>query len=478
MAVDPEAFHGWDAKTQATAAKRLKDLVDNPPRIWYCNVGRTCDGLPHEGVPYNHARGDQWPPVGVDWFVWAMLSGRGAGKTRSGTEYARKMRKHVSRIAAIAQTTRDMRAVMVEGDSGLIRVCEAAKVEYDWKPTNREFTFLDTGCKVQFYTGEEPDSLRGPQHGLAWLDEPAHMPLIEEVWSNLVLGLRLGKRPRVLVTTTPLPIPWVKRTIALPTTRVVRVSTYANLANLAPTYREQVISQYEGTRLGRQELHGEVIDDVEGALWNGDLIEGTIIEGDFLRVMPENPRDWPWESIVVSIDPAGTSTKRSDETGIIVVGLLDNVFYVLEDLSGRHSPDVWAKIALKAYRNWKADRIVAEKNYGGDMVAHTLRNQDQNAPLTLVNSRRGKELRAEPVVALYEQRRVRHMRGLNDLETQQVEWVPSRGSSPDRVDALVHGITHLSSRTGRASIETAADMPLMIRQPWAVPKVGALPWQP
>lgn len=477
--VDNEAYNSWDAKTQALAAKRLKDLVENPPRIWYCHRGRACDGMPHEGVPYNHARGDQWPPPGTDWFVWAMLSGRGAGKTRSGTEWTRKMSRHVPRIAAIAQTTRDMRAVMVEGDSGLIRVCEAAKVEYDWKPTNREFTFLDTGCKVQFYTGEEPDSLRGPQHGLAWLDEPAHMPLIEEVWSNLTLGLRLGKRPRVLVTTTPLPIPWLKRTVLLPTTRVVRVSTYANLSNLAPTYRDQVISMYEGTRLGRQELHGEVIDDVEGALWNGELIDGTIIEPDFLATMPDNPRDWPWESIVVAVDPAGTSTKRSDETGIVVVGLLGGVFYVLEDLSGRHTPDAWAKLALKAYKHWKADRIVAEKNYGGDMVAHTLRNQSENAPITLVNSRRGKELRAEPVVALYEQRRVRHWRGLTDLETQQVEWVPSRGSSPDRVDALVHGITHLSARTGRASIETAINLPPMIRQPWALPpgasRIGALP---
>lgn len=451
------AMKDWREEDRIAAMSRLKEMVEDPPKVFYCKRGRVCDGKPHGPYTYNHARGDQWPPLG-DWFVWAMISGRGAGKTRSGTEWLRKKSRKVPRMAAIAQTTRDMRAVMVEGESGLIRVCENAKIGYEWKPTNREFTF-DNGAKVYFYTGEEPDSLRGPQHGLAWLDEPAHMPLIEDVWNNLLMGLRLGEDPRVLVTTTPLPTPWMKTLVKLKTTSVVRVSTYANLDNLAPTYRDQIISQYEGTRLGLQELHGEIIEDVEGALWNGDLIDLAHSLPNGLKY-EEIAKRAPFQRIVVGVDPAGTATKRSDETGIIVVGVLDGTFYVLDDLSGRYTPDVWAKEVVRAFNKWSADRVVAEKNYGGDMVEANLRNQSQNLPITIVNSRRGKEIRAEPIVGLYEQGRVKHVKQFAELETQMLEWVPGRGSSPDRVDALVHAVTNLSGRGGPATAAAPVNMPI------------------
>lgn len=463
MTFDPEEYKQWDQKTRDRAFAALKERIDNPARAWYCKRGRSCNGKPHGEYNYPHARGDQWPPVNDGWFVWAILSGRGSGKTRGGSEWVRKNSDRVGRIAAIAQTTRDVRAVMVEGDSGLIKVCESAKVDYLWEPSKREFTFTRTGSKVHFYTGEEPDSLRGPQHGLAWLDEPAHMPAINEVWSNLLLGLRLGDDPKVLVTTTPLPTEWLKTLVKLPTTRLVRVSTYANLDNLAATYREQVINQFEGTRRGRQELHGEIIEDVEGALWNSEMLELTrkYPEGieRALIALPD-ARSIPFERIVVAVDPAGTHNERSDETGIVVVGQLDGIFYVLADYSGTYSPDQWAKKVIHAYNHWSADRVVVEKNYGGDMVESNLRNQEESLPITLVNSRRGKAIRAEPVVGLYEQGRVKHIGNFETMETQMVEWVPGRGQSPDRIDALVHGVTHLSGRGRAADIASTVGRPI------------------
>jgi phage terminase large subunit-like protein len=345
---------------------------------------------------------------------------------------------------------------MVEGESGLIAVCEMAGLDYIWEPSKREFTFQNGG-KVYFYTAEEPDSLRGPQHHLAWLDEPAHMPLIQEVWDNLLLGLRLGSRPCVLITSTPTPIKWVKETMKKDDTVVVRVSTYANIDNLAPTFRKTVIERYEGTRLGRQELHGEVIEDVEGALWDADMIlaANDLDMDDFEGVPYNSYLGIAFERIVVAVDPAGTSTKRSDETGIVVVARWKKMFFVLEDLSGKYTPDGWAKKVIFAYEKWGADRVVAEKNYGGDMVKTNMLNQDENLPITLVTSRRGKEIRAEPIVGLYEQGRVKHIGDLSLLETEQLEWVPGVGDSPNRIDAEVHGITNLMKTSGKGEVSSS-----------------------
>lgn len=427
-------------------AALLADQMENPKRIFFCQRGRTCDGKPHDGVPYNHARPDQWMPLG-NWVIWAILSGRGSGKTRTGSETLKALRKHVKRMAGVGRRLSDVRVTMVEGDSGLIKACEASKIDYEWMPSKKEFTFLDTGAKVYFYSAEEPDSLRGPQHGFAWLDEPAHMPLIEDVWSNLMFGLRLPPRPRVLLTSTPLPTKWLKAILARADVHLTRVSTYANLDNLAKTFADEIISQYAGTRLGRQELEGELLEDVEGALWNHEVMEKTMWTAD--------PTDQDYLRVVVGVDPAGTKNKRSDETGIVVLAKMDGLYYVLDDLTGRYSPDQWAKKTIHAYNKWHADRVIVEKNYGGDMVGSNLRNQDEILPIKMVTSRRGKELRAEPIVGLYEQGKFRHARGLELLEEEMTSWVPGIGDSPNRVDALVHAATELSRGSRPAEMAVA-----------------------
>jgi phage terminase large subunit-like protein len=453
---DPKEWQNWDEKSKQ---KLLSELANAGKKkyVWYCRRGRSCDGQPHDEYDYGHARGDQWPPPGMDWLVWLLRGGRGSGKTRSGSEWTRKMSGSIQRGTIIGPTLPHVRDVMVEGDSGLLYAFDRAKINALWEPSKRRIT-IDCTCRkkehhgdehyIQAFTGEEPERLRGPQHGYVWLDEPAHFALIEAVWDNMMFGLRLGKRPVVLCSTTPLPTKWMKDLIKEPDTVSVTVSTYANLANLAPTVKKTILSKYEGTRLGRQELYGEILEDIEGALWQRELI-----------VLAETPLDHTeFDRIVVAIDPAGTSNKKRDETGIIVIGKRGDKFYVLADYSGHYTPNGWAEAAWKAYDTFDADKIVAEKNYGGEMVLSTLRNfrESQRGSVdsepALVHSRRGKVLRAEPVVSLYEQGRVIHNRELEDLETQMCEWVPDKDDSPDRVDALVHGITELSGIAMEAQI--------------------------
>lgn len=451
---DPKEWEQWDDASK----KRVLALLENAQRerkIWYCSRGRECGGKPHEGVPYNHARPDQWPPRGVDWFTWLVMSGRGAGKTRTGSEWVRKITSKVDRIALIGRRSADVRGTMIEGKSGLIRICEAAGVDYEYFPSRKEFRFAN-GAKALGYSGEEPDTLRGPEHGAGWLDEPAHMPLIADVWDNLLMGMRIDGMPggaKVLCTSTPLPLKWLKNLRDEESTRVVRVSTTANIDNLDPQFRRNVIEKYAGTRRGRQELDGEILEDVEGALWTLTMIEQY-------RRLDLTYEDM--ERVIVSIDPSGTSSKKRDETGIVVVGKLGNEFYVLEDLSGHYTPEGWAAVAWKAYDDFGADKIIAEKNYGGEMVSATIRNhRPDGPPAKLVNSRRGKALRAEPIAGLYEQGRVHHTKIFTSrvkeevgLEEQMTEWVPGVGDSPDRVDALVHGLTELSVGGGPAAIAT------------------------
>lgn len=450
---DPEEFKNWSPAAQQQALEMLKKRQE-PPKVWFCTNGRTCDGRPHKGANYPHARADQWPPEGVSWFVWALLSGRGTGKTRSGAEWLRKMSKHVPRMAMIGRRGTDVRATMVEGPSGLIYVCERAGISYEWQPSKREFTF-GNGAKAYGYSGEEPDSLRGPQHGIAWLDEPAHMPFIEAVWDNLLLGLRLDipGGSKVLVTSTPLPLKWLKDLVAEPKTRTIRVSTYKNLENLDPNFRDNILSKYEGTRMGRQELHGEILQDVEGALWTWDLIEEAKVDPkdliEFSRTM---------DRIVIGVDPAGTSRRKSDETGIVVVGKKDGHLYILADGSGHYTPERWARRACDLYDLYQADAIVVENNYGGEMVRSTLDNISKYPRVKDVNSTRGKLIRAEPVFAQYEQRKVHHVQHLTDLETQLTEWIPGQGSSPDRLDALVHACTELSEHSRPAILTTASGL--------------------
>jgi phage terminase large subunit-like protein len=462
---DPREWESWDQKSKDKLLHALQ-MAEKKKKVWYCDRGRKCDGEPHGAFDYGHARGDQWPPPGDDWLVWLLKGGRGSGKTRAGAEWTRKMSESIQRVSIIGPTLPHVRDVMVEGDSGLLAVFEYAKTEALWEPSKRRIT-IPCKCKpgkkthtgdehyITAFTGVEPERLRGPQHGAVWLDEPAHFALIEAVWDNMMFGLRLGQRPVVLCSTTPLPTKWMKALIAEPDTRAVTVSTYANLRNLAPTVRKTILSKYEGTRLGRQELYGEVLEDIEGALWTWDLIEAyrslpdTDEEsGDLVRSIRVEDMD----RIVVAIDPAGTSSKRRDETGIVVVGKKGTQFYVLADRSGHYTPEGWAREAWKAFDEFNADKVIAEKNYGGEMVSSTLRNSRPNGPVDLVTSRRGKVLRAEPVVALYEQGRVHHFEVFGELETQMCEWVPDKDDSPDRVDALVHGITSLSVGSGPSSV--------------------------
>lgn len=447
----------WSPEARERVLEAVKDILEGRRRAWYCTrrpqwVGEDyvggCDGKPHEGYPYPHARGDQWPPPGTSWLVWFLSGGRGSGKTRTGAEYTRRMSEKVSRMALIAPTGADVRDTMIEGESGLQYVCMLAGQQIKYEPSKRRITFAN-GCIATTFSAEEPDRLRGPQHGYAWLDEPAHMPLIEDVWDNLMFGLRLGQRPHVTLTTTPLPTKWVKERQKEHTTRLVRVSTYANISNLAPSYREMIVKRYEGTRKGKQELEGMILQDVEGALWNADILN---------REMDVDPSTM--DRIVIALDPAGTSGKRSDETGIVVAGIRGQIGYVFEDASGKYSPIGWAERALKLYEKYNANAIIAEVNFGSDMVRTVIERSVPKSmlPPRIIETRamKSKKLRADPVVALYEQQRVMHSGLLADLEDEMLTWVPGQGESPNRVDALVWAITELMKPGGEMTFANPA----------------------
>ena len=450
-----EEWRNWDQKSKDKLLAMVS-LAQRERRVWYCTKGRSCDGMPHGEYEYRHARGDQWPPEDPNWLVWLQKGGRGSGKTRCGSEWIRTLSRDIAYTSIIGPTLPHVRDIMVEGESGLLAAFDNAKISALWEPSKRRITLPGKGRykehRIQAFTGEEPDRLRGPNHGAVWLDEPAHMPMIESVWDMMMMGLRFGKRPLVLCTTTPLPTKWLKDLLATETTRAVTVSTYANIDNLAPTFRNVVLSKYEGTRLGLQELYGEVLEDIEGALWTWEMIENN------RPIAHIDHKDM--DRVVVAIDPAGTSSKKRDETGIVVIGVMGDNFYVLADHSGHYTPDGWASEAWRAYDLYQADLIIAEKNYGGEMVLSTLRNVRKDGKVDLVHSRRGKVLRAEPIVGLYEQERVHHVRAFVELEQQMTEWVPDMHDSPDRVDALVHGITALNTKLGPAQIAVPSGVPL------------------
>lgn len=371
---------------------------------------------------------------GGNWRVWLILAGRGFGKTRTGAEFIREqvVAGTARHIALVGATAGDARDTMIEGESGLLKVFPPDQ-RPRYEPSKRRITFFN-GATASTYSADEPDRLRGPNHELAWADELAAWRY-SDAWDQLMLGLRIGDNPRVVVTTTPRPVDVVRRLIATQdgTVVITRGSTYENTANLAPAFIEEMKRRYDGTTLGRQELHAEVLDDLEGSLWQrADIDKARAIK------TPEMKR------VVVAIDPATTSRTSSNETGIIVVGLgIDGRGYVLEDVSLRGTPDEWGRAAITAYHRHKADRIVAESNQGGDMVRHTLFTVDRNVPIKLVHASRGKRTRAEPIAALYEQGRVSHAGSLTTLEDQLCGWVPDISDSPDRLDALVWGLTEL-----------------------------------
>jgi len=336
---------------------------------------------------------------------------------------------------------------MVEGESGMLAI-SPPWFRPKYEPSKRRLTWPN-GAIATTFSADEPNALRGPQYDGAWTDELAAWRFDEDAWDNLQFGLRLGKNPRVIVTTTPRPTPLVRKLIADPRSQVVRGSTYDNAGNLAPRFLRKLLDRYEGSRLGRQEIHAELLDDTPGALWTRDQIEGLRLRFskhpvEFLRV-------------VVAVDPATSTNENSNETGIVVCGLgLDGPGYVLEDASGEYTPAEWGAKVLELVRRWQADRAVAEANQGGNLVESNLRvavlkdeagkviAKGEHLPISLVHASKGKRARAEPVSALYEQGRIHHVGAFPELEDQLCGWNATSGEeSPDRLDALVWGFTDL-----------------------------------
>ena len=391
------------------------------------------------------ARPNQLPPEG-DWNTWVVLAGRGFGKTRMGSEWIRKLAHDNPgcRIALVAETAADARDVMIKGDSGLL-ACDPTLTEDSWSPTNRCLTWPN-GSKAFTYNGTTPDQLRGPQHHFAWVDELAKFEYMQDAWDQMMFGLRLGEHPQVLVTTTPRPLPLIKALVNAEDTVVTRGSTLDNAINLADNTVKALYDRYGGTRLGRQELEGEILGDIPGALWRREDIDGSR-----LKELPET-----LDRVIVAVDPATSAEEKSDENGIVVVAMARDEDgyargYVLEDGSLKGTPEQWAKKAVTLYRKWQADKIVAEKNQGGLMVESVIKAQDRSVPVKLVHASRGKAIRAEPISALYEQGRVHHIGRFDSLEDQMCEFSidnvrNSSTGSPDRVDALVWGLTELNEK--------------------------------
>lgn len=388
------------------------------------------------------ARPKQLAPAGA-WKVWLVMAGRGFGKTRIGAEWVRKQawNSPLSRIALVGATAADTRDIMVEGESGILSV-SPPWFRPTYEPSKRRLTWPN-GARATLYSAEEPERLRGPQHTDAWCDE-AGAWFYAEAWDQLQFGLRLGLNPRAVVTTTPRPTRLIKRIAEDSETVVTRGSTFENAANLASTFIREIRKKYEGTRLGRQELFAELLEDTPGALWNL-----SAIEADRVETAPMLQR------VVISLDPSVSSDEDSDECGIIAAGLgEDGHGYVLEDLSAVLSPDAWARLAVRAYDRLMADRIVAEVNNGGDLVEATIRTVSRNVSYRAVHASKAKRARAEPVAALYEQHRVHHVGVHRKLEDQMTTWDSgAAGKSPDRIDALVWAITDLMLAPRRTKVE-------------------------
>ena len=377
------------------------------------------------------ARPKQLPPPG-DWLTWMILTGRGWGKTRAGSEWVNdQAKKGAKHIALIGQTKADVRDTMIElGPASILKVSNP-KFRPEYEPSKRRLTWPN-GCVGTIYSGDEPDQVRGPSHDRTWMDELAKFKYPQQIWDNLMFGLREGEDMRILVTTTPRPIAIIKNLIKDPNTIPVRGSTYENKDNLPKKYFDYVIAPYVGTRLGQQEIEGKILEDNPNALWTRKIIDDNRVSK-----VPELIR------IVVAVDPEATDTETSAETGIIAGGLgTDGHGYVLNDATIKGSPDTWGKAVVAEYYKFGADRIVAEVNNGGDMVKFVIHTIDKDVSYKDVHAAKGKHTRAEPVSALYEQGRIHHVGNFPDLEEQLCEWVPG-DKSPDRLDANVWLMTEL-----------------------------------
>lgn len=404
------------------------------------------------------ARPEQVAPDG-HWSTWLILAGRGWGKTRTGAEALRDaIESGVKRIALVGATAADVRDVMVFGESGLLNVFPPHQ-RPKYEASKRRISF-HTGAVATLYSAEQPDRLRGPQHEWAWCDELAAWSNLDATLYNLRFGLRLGDHPKVIITTTPRPLQVLKEMVeesqSSENVRITRGSTFDNAGNLAPGFIAEVRKAYEGTRLGQQELYGEILGPA-----------GGLFNSEWFRYLPHDSVP-ALQRVFVGVDPA--ITMRNDETGIVVVGRKGDTAYVLEDASGHMSPEQWARKAVEVAKRHNATAIVAETNRGGDLVKTTIRQFDARITVREVRANRGKDTRAEPVAALYEQGRVYHVGKLTKLETQMCEWDPTsqdvmrakkQASSPDRMDALVWAIHECGFHLGVAGKGLAHTGPLL-----------------
>ena len=379
------------------------------------------------------ARPEQLAPDG-DWSIWILLAGRAYGKTIASAQHIREIADsgQVRHIGLVGQTAAAVRDIMILGPSGIMSIVPNYN-RPTYEPSKACITWPN-GVKIQLFSAEEPERLRGPNLGYAWCDELCSWNNLIDVWDMLQMCLRVGKNPRTIISSTPKPSKLLKSLIEREGKDVVitRGSTFDNRANLAPQYFNSVVSRYEGTRKGRQELNAEVLTEIEGALWN-------IAQLDELRrhKAPDMKR------IVVAVDPAVSIGEDSDETGIIVAGLgVDDHGYVLEDASGKYSPAEWARRVVALYQKYHADRVIAEINMSGLLVEQTLRAVSSNVSYRGVHAKRGKMIRAEPVAALYEQSKVHHVGIFEKLEDQLCTYAGG-GDLPDRLDAMVYALTEL-----------------------------------
>lgn len=401
------------------------------------------------------AREEQLPPDDDEWLTWLLLAGRGFGKTRSGAEWIIEQSNTIPRIALIGETAADARDVMIQGESGIL-ACSPPWNRPTYNPSLRQLTWPN-GAIAKTYSGDDPEQLRGPQHGAGWVDELAKYRYAQDAWDQLQMGLRLGAKPRVLITTTPRPIPLLRKIMKNPRTRVVGGSTYDNAANLSESFIEEIRQTYEGTRLGRQEIGGVLLEDTPGALWTHALIDQArateAVDG--------------LEEVVVAVDPTGST--NGDAAGIIAAGRKANQYYVLADATLNGTTTQWAKAAVNLYDapDILADRLIGERNFGGDMVSTVVRQEAENlwrrgqrdtveVNYSDVTASRGKVLRAEPIAGLYEQGRVHHLGLFPLLEDEMcrftMNWKRERDGSPNRVDALVFALTYLMKRARGGSV--------------------------
>ena len=389
------------------------------------------------------ARPNQIQPPG-DWRFWVLKAGRGFGKTRVGAETVREWADDAKeRILLVAPVASDVREVMIEGPSGLMQ-CYPPGHRPEYNPSRHLITF-PSGAIGMTRSADEPERLRGPQFTKFWADELCAWRFVQDAWDQIMFGFRLPTAAlRGIITTTPKPLPVLKKLLKNSATVVTSASSYENRANLSDAYYREVISPYEGTRLGRQEILGEVLEDTPGALWKRGMIDATRIRPDEIR----------WDLIVrtvIALDPAVTNTPDSDETGIVAASLTRSGHgLVLDDLSCRETPLGWAKLAIAAMFSRRADRIVGERNNGGDLIESNLRTINANIPYRSVWASHGKATRAEPVAALYEQGRIHHVGSLGKLEDEMCAFVPGQPAkpSPNRMDALVWALTELFNLDG------------------------------